>query len=155
MAQMLLRAVAQRQPATGMVLLRVLLAVAIVLLAAGYLLGFTEVRSYLPFTSPLVGMFSGASELWLLISSCSYALYLLFHRATRHVNRFDSSRRRVLNTAGGALIAAPFLITGYGALFERTRFRVHEIDVQVPGLHPDLEGLRVLQLTDIHLSPFL
>jgi predicted MPP superfamily phosphohydrolase len=29
------------------------------------------------------------------------------------------------------------------------------VDVPVPGLHPDLDGLRLLQLTDIHLSPFL
>jgi predicted MPP superfamily phosphohydrolase len=32
---------------------------------------------------------------------------------------------------------------------------VREIDVPVAGLPPDLEGLRILQLSDIHLSAFL
>ncbi len=32
---------------------------------------------------------------------------------------------------------------------------MREVDVPIPDLHPDLEGLRLLQLTDIHLSPFL
>jgi uncharacterized protein len=155
MARMLLNALAPGRSAGRSRLLCVLLAAAVALLAAGYLLGFTEIRSYLPFTSPLIGIFSGAAELWLLTTSCGYALYLLFRLATKRVARFDPSRRRLLNSAAGTLLASPFLIAGYGALIERTNFRVREIDVDIPGLHPDLEGLRLLQLTDIHLSPFL
>jgi predicted MPP superfamily phosphohydrolase len=136
-------------------LLRVLVATALSLLTAGYLLGFTEIRAYLPFASPLVGIFSGATELWLVTSSTGYGLYLLFRLATRRVARFDPSRRRMLNVAGGTLLASPFVIAGYGALVERTKFRVREIDIEIPCLDPDLEGLRLLQLTDIHLSPFL
>jgi predicted MPP superfamily phosphohydrolase len=32
---------------------------------------------------------------------------------------------------------------------------LREQSIPVPGLHPDLDGLRLVQLTDIHLSPFL
>ena len=67
----------------------------------------------------------------------------------------NPGRRRVLNAAGGALMAAPFAVMGYGALIQRTNFHVREIDVPLPGLPPDLEGLRLLQLSDIHLSAFL
>jgi predicted MPP superfamily phosphohydrolase len=67
----------------------------------------------------------------------------------------DAGRRRALNAAGNALIAAPFVVIGYGALVQRTDFRVREIDVPLPDLPPDLDGLRVLQLSDIHLGPFL
>jgi predicted MPP superfamily phosphohydrolase len=155
MARMLLRAVARSRFASAVFPVRILLGAVLWLLTAGYVLGFTEVRAYLPFTSPLVGIFSGVAELWLLTSASGYALYLLFRVATRRVAPFDPSRRRLLNAAGGTLFASPFLIAGYGALIERTRFRVREIDVEIPGLHPDLEGLRLLQLTDIHLSPFL
>jgi predicted MPP superfamily phosphohydrolase len=38
-------------------------------------------------------------------------------------------RRRALNAAGGALMAAPFAVMGYGTLIQRTDFRVREIDV--------------------------
>jgi predicted MPP superfamily phosphohydrolase len=84
-----------------------------------------------------------------------YGLYLLFRLGARRTRSFDPSRRRLINAAGGALLASPFLIVGYGALVERTRFRVREVDLPVPGIHPDLDGIRLLQLTDIHLSAFL
>ncbi len=67
----------------------------------------------------------------------------------------NPGRRRVLNAAGSALMAAPFAAVGYGAFIQRTDFRVREVDIPLPGLPPDLEGLRILQLSDIHLSAFL
>ena len=67
----------------------------------------------------------------------------------------NPGRRRVLNAAGGALMAAPFAAVGYGALIQRTDFRVREVDIPLAGLPPDLDGLRILQLSDIHLSAFL
>jgi uncharacterized protein len=67
----------------------------------------------------------------------------------------DPGRRRVLNAAGGALMAAPFAAVGYGAFIQRTDFRVREVDIPLAGLPPDLDGLRILHLSDIHLSAFL
>ncbi len=67
----------------------------------------------------------------------------------------NPGRRRVLNAAGGALMAAPFAAVGYGALIGRTDFRIREVDIPLAGLPPDLDGLRILQLSDIHLSAFL
>jgi predicted MPP superfamily phosphohydrolase len=37
----------------------------------------------------------------------------------------------------------------------RNRFRVTEVPVAIRNLPRDLEGLRIVQITDIHLSPFL
>lgn len=65
------------------------------------------------------------------------------------------TRRQALNVAGNVLMAAPFAVLGYGALIQRTDFRVRELDVALSGLPPDLDGIRILQLSDIHLSPFL
>jgi uncharacterized protein len=154
MAKILVRAVGRRHSQTVVRLTRAVLAAAGLVLATFYLLGFGEIRAMLPFTSSTIGIFSGMAQLWLLASSCGVALHLLLRRATRRI-AFDPSRRRVLNTASGALLASPFLVIGYGGLVERTRFRVREVDIRIPGLHPDLDGLRLLQLTDIHLSPFL
>ena len=154
MAARLRHAVGRKYGPVAALVSGVALSAAVLLLAAGYLLGFTEVRSPLPFTSPWIGIFSGFAQLWLLTTSCGYALYLLVRRAARSVP-FEPSRRRLLNSASGAVLASPFLVIGYGSLIERTNFRVREIDIRIPSLHPDLEGLRLLQLTDIHLSPFL
>ena len=54
-----------------------------------------------------------------------------------------------------ALMAAPFAAVGYGAFIQRTDFRVREVDIPLAGLPPDLDGLRILHLSDIHLSAFL
>ena len=58
-------------------------------------------------------------------------------------------------SVGRAAVAAPFIITGYGATLGRTEFRVEEVDLPVANLPPDLARLRILQLSDLHLSPFL
>ena len=68
---------------------------------------------------------------------------------------FNPGRRRVINAAGHLALAAPFAALGYGSLIERLNFHVREVDVPIPGLPDDLDGLRLLQISDIHLSPFL
>lgn len=64
-------------------------------------------------------------------------------------------RRSLIRAAGTALAAVPFAAAGFGVIVERTRFQVKEIDLPMPGLHPDLEGLRIGQLSDLHVSPWL
>jgi len=68
---------------------------------------------------------------------------------------FNPGRRRAINAAGNLVLAAPFAALAYGSLIERLNFHVREIDVPIPGLPDDLDGLRLLQISDIHLSPFL
>jgi predicted MPP superfamily phosphohydrolase len=52
-------------------------------------------------------------------------------------------------------LAAPVAFTGYGVFVERLRIRLREQKIVIPALPGDLDGLRIVQLTDIHLSPFL
>jgi predicted MPP superfamily phosphohydrolase len=52
-------------------------------------------------------------------------------------------------------MVAPFAAVGYGMFVERLAFRVREIDIPIPGLADGLDGLRLVQLSDIHLSAFL
>ena len=66
----------------------------------------------------------------------------------------DPGRRIFLRSAQTALCALPFAAAGFG-LVARNRFVVREVDLAVSGLARDLDGLRIVQLTDIHLSPFL
>lgn len=63
-------------------------------------------------------------------------------------------RRAFLATAARAAAAAPLLVTGAGAI-TRKNFQVREVEVGIPGLPADLHGIRIVQLTDIHLSPLL
>lgn len=82
-----------------------------------------------------------------------YALFRLI--AGRNPERFSPGRRLALKTATAAAMATPFAAGAFGLIVERTRFYVKEIDLPVPGLHPDLAGLRLVQISDLHVSPYL
>jgi predicted MPP superfamily phosphohydrolase len=104
-----------------------------------------------------VGSVLGAGSLtYLMTVTGVLAIYqvLAWVRRLLHTD-VNPGRRRVLNAAGGALMAAPFAAIGYGAFIQRTNFQVREVDIPLMGLPPDLDGLRILHLSDIHLSAFL
>jgi predicted MPP superfamily phosphohydrolase len=72
----------------------------------------------------------------------------------RRAPEFSSPRRKFFRTAGAALFVAPIAVTGFGILV-RDRFRISEVKIPIPNLPKDLDGLRIVQVTDVHLSPFL
>lgn len=63
----------------------------------------------------------------------------------------DAGRREFLYQASSAaIIGAAGILTGYGLYEARRTPAVVRVEVPVRNLHPDLEGLRILQITDIH-----
>jgi len=128
------------------------------LVAAGVLTGlvlsFPEV-SRLPLNARWFGYWRGGALLWAFSSTGAWIVYRLLRLVRWRTSPIDPARRSLLRAAGAAAITAPFALIGFGALVERTAFRIREIDIPIPDLHPDLEGLRLAQISDIHLSPFL
>lgn len=109
----------------------------------------------LPLPGVMFGWVRGAALIWAFASAPAWVvLHLLRFRQPRG-ETVDTTRRALLHTLTGAAAAAPFAIVGFGAIIERTDFQVTEVDLPVQGLHPDLQNLRLVQLSDIHLSPFL
>jgi predicted MPP superfamily phosphohydrolase len=94
----------------------------------------------------------GIGHLWGLASLGALLFWLVLPSLEP---KFSPDRRRALNLARGAVIASPALVTGYGVFHERRQFQVKEVDIRVKGLPKDLNGLRMVQLSDIHFSPFL
>lgn len=64
-------------------------------------------------------------------------------------------RRYFLQTATYVAGAVPFAVVGYGFFIGRQNYRVQEASVPVPNLPEPLNGLRLLQLTDIHASAYM
>lgn len=126
-------------------------------LLLGFVTGLAFVNLALPIPLWLRGVVSGSAYLWSVSSTAALILWRLWRIAVNRLpsQPFDPSRRRLLDTAGAGLVAAPFLVTGFGAFVERTNFRVREVDVPIPDLPSDISGIRILQLSDIHLSPYL
>jgi Predicted phosphohydrolases len=66
----------------------------------------------------------------------------------------DPGRRQFLAAATAGAIAAPAAVAGF-AFIQRNNLTLKEFKIVIPNLARDLDGLRLVQISDIHLSPFL
>ena len=71
------------------------------------------------------------------------------------VEAFDLSRRRFLQMALLAAASMPFAVPAYGAIAARSRKVVERVVVPVAGLPPQLDGLTIAQMSDIHAGLFM
>jgi len=125
-------------------------------LLAGYLFSFSELVPHLGIPGHIALIMGAGILAYLITAAAVLAVYLALSAIGKRLGAaVNPGRRRALNAAGNVLMAAPFVVMGYGAMVERLDFRVRELDVPLPGLPLDLDGLRILQLSDIHLSAFL
>lgn len=120
--------------------------------ACGFLLRSAQVREWV--NSPAAEWIRAAG---LMISALVLA-YSVVHPVARRLRTSelpDPRRRRFLQAAGTALYATPAAAVGYGLLIGRSRLDLREADIAIPNLPRELHGLRIVQLSDIHLGEFL
>ncbi len=110
---------------------------------------------------PTMMLIRGAAYAWAIAVTGSLAVVVLFLVVARLARRgdkapaFDPARRRLFRIARAGAVVAPLGAVGFGIIVERSHFELTEVDVEIPDLPPDLDGLRLVQLSDIHLSPYL
>jgi predicted MPP superfamily phosphohydrolase len=92
------------------------------------------------------------------VSGITLAIFTLYFFALvfalRQVPAQTPGRRNVVKLGGITMAALPVAVAST-AFIQRDAIKVVEADLPVPGLPPDLDGLRIVQLTDIHLSPLV
>lgn len=79
----------------------------------------------------------------------------LLHHSGAVVGEFSSSRRTFFQYAAVLAGGFPFLATTYGFASGRLRYTVERVDVPVANLPPELDGLRIAQLSDIHIGDYM
>jgi predicted MPP superfamily phosphohydrolase len=67
----------------------------------------------------------------------------------------DPGRRYFFRAATAAAGAAPFLTTMYGFAAERLNYQVRRIEIPMHNLPPALDGMQIVQISDIHLSGYM
>ena len=68
---------------------------------------------------------------------------------------FDPVRRTFLRYAAVIAGSIPFMATAYGFTSERLRYRIEKVEVPIANLPRTLDGLRIVQLSDIHIGDFM
>ena len=107
------------------------------------------------------------SRLWLLASFFGFlavsaieilgwlSRLLMYAMPSSRRESFDPARRTFLRYAVFLASGVPFMATAYGFASERLRYRIEKVEVPVANLPKGLEGLRVVQLSDIHIGDFM
>ena len=75
--------------------------------------------------------------------------------AGAQAEKIDHSRRYFFQAAGVLAGAVPFVSASYGFLEERFRFYVREVQIPIANLPPALDGMRITQLSDIHIGSYM
>jgi predicted MPP superfamily phosphohydrolase len=104
------------------------------------------------FPSGYTHIFAGdALTLWSWILTPVAIVFWL--TGERGKTSFRPERRAWLTASTTALCAAPIVVLSAGVL-TRKNFDVKEVDLKFPNLPKDLWGLRLLQISDIHMGDF-
>lgn len=122
--------------------------VSIVVQLLGYLLEFQRVQRYVS------SQWSSWIECAALVEEMCLVGIFFALLAWSSAPRFQNSRRAFFQAAGLGICITPVVGTAFG-IIRRNQFRVTEIKIPIRNLAKDLDGLRIVQVTDIHLSPFL
>jgi predicted MPP superfamily phosphohydrolase len=124
-----------------------------VVLMLGFLLRFARVSQHFhPWWS---GWGRGLIFAWAFLSVFLVAAMLISRWWLQPQSGHSPARRAFLHTTQAALLCTPAIVTGYAVFIERVDLSLREQDLMFPDLPKDLDGLRLVQLSDIHLSPFL
>ena len=137
---------------------RVRLAAASLMVSALYLAGYLTISGRVArhFPADVVPWMQASALILSMITVGTYvamgAVELL--KRTRLGEAADPERRALFRVACGAVLASPVAATSFGIL-RCNDIGLKETSIEIPGLPADLHGLRIAQLTDIHLSAFL
>jgi uncharacterized protein len=124
----------------------------------GFLFALPPFYRWLPY-HPSIEWARSGGILWGVLTTgvCAVELAVAWYagRSARNGVKHDPGRRAILNAVRAAAFAAPAAALGYGVFIARRHFQLKEVELHVAGLAVDLDGLRIVQLTDIHMGAYL
>ena len=96
-----------------------------------------------------------ARDLLLMFSEGGFKIFTVFSNLLAESKKagelFDPERRRFLiNASSIGIVGISSALTGYGIFEARRRPSIIELNIPIPGLPDDLEGVRIVQISDVH-----
>jgi len=81
-------------------------------------------------------------------------ILIILHFSGMLINIKNKTHIRGLTNAGLILMAVIIAIISISTLYGRFNFKKEEITIKIEGLNKDLDGLKLVQLSDMHLTSF-
>lgn len=108
------------------------------------------------------GIFDEPVNIWMIMSINGVIaavviprfIMIIFHYSGVLARRGTGGHIRHLTNTGMIIAALIFSTVLAGTFFWRFNFRKEEIEVNIRGLHPDLKGLKIVHISDLHLPSF-
>jgi len=107
------------------------------------------------FSYLFIKLIAGADWLWRRLRSGLPAVSHTPAASPAGAETINHSRRYFFQAAGVFAGAVPFVSAAYGFVAERLRFQIREVEIPISNLPPALDGLRITQLSDIHVGSYM
>jgi hypothetical protein len=109
------------------------------------------------------GIFDTAEHIWDITNLAGMICAVVFPRIILNIIHFSGwfrdrkragAHNRALTNSGLVISAIIFLVIANGTLIGRFNFKTEFITAKIKGLTKDLDSLKIVQISDIHLSSF-
>jgi predicted MPP superfamily phosphohydrolase len=108
----------------------------------------------------------GMARVWLVASFFAFFAVQLVgavgwssHAVTKLISpqntTFEPGRRDFFRYAAYLAASVPFFAATYGFATGRLKYKVQKVDVPIANLPKELDGLKIVQLSDIHIGDFM
>ncbi|MGB8491794.1 MAG: metallophosphoesterase [Bacteroidales bacterium] len=113
-------------------------------------------------SSSFNGIYDEAGHIWVLLSLNGMICALVFpriiligmHYSGVYARRKTGGHKRSRTNAGLIIACVIFLILAFGTFYGRFNLKTDRFTVRIKGLDPDLNGLKIAQMSDLHLTSF-
>jgi predicted MPP superfamily phosphohydrolase len=108
------------------------------------------------------GIFDEPEHIWMIMNLAGMIsgvvipriIIILFHFTGKLLRRKAGGHSRLLTNTGIFISLAVFLTVATGTLYTRFNFKSDRIDLKIKNLNPELNGLKIVLISDLHLSSF-
>ena len=108
------------------------------------------------------GFYDTPENVWNIMQFTGMMVAVVFPRSILVILHFYGKIRRYgtgghinrLTNTGLIIATSVFLIIAFSTLHGRFNFHTEEVEIRIKGLHEDLDGLKIVHLSDLHLAGF-
>lgn len=81
-------------------------------------------------------------------------LHLARKVSNKKIEIVDENKRKIIQTSAWSLATIPFIMVSKGLLSTTLDFTIRRTEIKIPNLPKGLDGLRIVQISDLHLGSF-